>query len=76
MSLPGRPALLLVGVALVVGGCLSDAPIPSASSTPPASVGPTPTPTASPTPTPLPEVEVPLAVVTNYISTACSCRAA
>jgi poly-gamma-glutamate capsule biosynthesis protein CapA/YwtB (metallophosphatase superfamily) len=62
--------LAIVGVAVLLGACSSDQPVPSPSDAgPSASPTPTPSPTPSPTPTPVPEVEVPLAVVTGYTAT-------
>jgi poly-gamma-glutamate capsule biosynthesis protein CapA/YwtB (metallophosphatase superfamily) len=59
--------LAIGGVAVLLGACSSDQPVPSPSDAgPTASPTPTPSPTPSPTPTPIPEVEVPLAVVTGY----------
>ncbi len=68
MSPPRRLPLTAIGLLLVLSACLSDQPTPSDSPTSPGTPGPTPTPTPAPTPTPIPEVDVPLAVVTGYIS--------
>ncbi|MGH2444484.1 MAG: CapA family protein [Candidatus Limnocylindria bacterium] len=66
-----RLTVVILAIAVALGGCLSDRPSPSeaaASSTPPRSAAPTPEPTPEPTTTPIPEVDVPLAVVTGYIN--------
>jgi poly-gamma-glutamate capsule biosynthesis protein CapA/YwtB (metallophosphatase superfamily) len=72
--MPRRAVPPLVLLALL-SACLSATPTPSGSASPSAA-GPTPSPTPAPTPTPIPDVEVPLAVVTGYISAQASITAA
>ena len=65
-----RLPLLMIAVTLALASCASDQPIPTGSTAPsvPPTIGPTASPTPTPSPTPIPEVEVPLAVVTGYVS--------
>jgi poly-gamma-glutamate capsule biosynthesis protein CapA/YwtB (metallophosphatase superfamily) len=69
-----RAALVLTALPLVLAACVFDAPQPSGSGVATPTVAPTPT--AVPTATPVPEVDIPLAVVTNYVNQTASVTAA